>query len=271
METIIKTLGQLIGTYQRQEETVGLLYSGGLDSTIIAHIILSQFPSSAVQAVSVGLTDSYDLKNAQTMAEELGLPLSRCYLSKRVLNEVIYELRQLRIVKDPGDLAIAIPLFLGMRTLAKNQNLQIVFLGQGADELFAGYKKYVTLYMEQGIEVTQQAMYHDFIQLTTQQAKMENGIASFFGLRLVYPYLDPRIVTYAQSQPITAHLNQTPEGDVIRKNILRNCASKLGLSQKAITQPKKAMQYGSGTVKLLRKQAKRAGYQSVPEWFSDIF
>ncbi|MFW9855728.1 MAG: asparagine synthase C-terminal domain-containing protein [Candidatus Thorarchaeota archaeon] len=271
METIIETLSQLIESYLQQEEIVGLLYSGGLDSTIIAHILLSQSPPSAVQAVSVGLPDSYDLNNALTMAKGLGLSLSLCYLSERILPEVIDDLRQLNIVKNPGDLTIAIPLFLGMGALTEHQDLEIVFLGQGADELFAGYRKYVTLFMEQGTKVTQQAMYHDFIKLTSQQAKMESKIASFFDLKLVYPYLEPKIVTYAQSQPIKAHLSQTPEGEVIRKYILRKCASRLGLPEKAITQPKKAMQYGSGTVKLLRKQAKLSGYHSLPEWFSDIF
>lgn len=272
METIVKALHQMIGDYQQKEEAVGLLYSGGLDSTIIARILLSLFPSSAVHAVSVGLPDSYDINNALTMATELGLPLLPCYLSEQVLTEAIHGLLKLKLVQNPGDLSIAIPLFLGMRALTKNPGgLQVVFLGQGADELFAGYKKYVTLYTEKGIEATSRAMDRDFTQLTTHQVRLERGIANFFNLILVYPYLDPRIVAYAQSQPLKAHLSQTPEGDVIRKTLLRKLASNLGLSHKAVTQPKKAMQYGSGTVKLLRKQAKLAGYRSVSEWFSFIF
>ena len=271
METIIKALHSIIEGYLKQEETVGLLYSGGLDSTIIAHILLSYFPSSAVQAVTVGLPDSYDVKNALTMATELGLSVSPCYLSDEVLTEAIDGLLQLNLVNNPGDLSIAVPLFLGMDTLAKTPGLQMVFLGQGADELFAGYRKYVTLYTKHGIEATQQAMARDFTRLTTQQAELERWIAQFFNLSLVYPYLDPLIVNYAQSQPLEAHLSQTPEGDVIRKNLLRKLASNLGLSYRAATQPKKAMQYGSGTVKLLRKKAKLAGYRSISEWFSTIF
>ncbi|MFW9778760.1 MAG: asparagine synthase C-terminal domain-containing protein [Candidatus Heimdallarchaeota archaeon] len=271
METIIESLHQTIGTYLQQEDTVGLLYSGGLDSTVIAHILISQFPPSGVQAVSVGAPGSYDLNNALTMAAAINLPLSLCYLSERILIEAIADLRQLRIITNPGDLAIVIPLFLGMRTLVKIPKLKTVFLGQGADELFAGYKKYITLYTEQGMEATQKAMNHDFNKLMIQQTKIETKIADFFGLKPIYPYLDSRIVKYAQSQSISAHLHQMPGGVIIRKNILRKCAFKLGIPQKAILQPKKAMQYGSGTVKLLRRLAKSVGYRSVSEWFASDF
>jgi asparagine synthase (glutamine-hydrolysing) len=250
---------------------VGLLFSGGLDSSIIAKIMLSVFSQSDIVAVSVGLSKSHDLLNASSRAKELGLKLEKCVLTEKLVLDVIQHIKEKKIVNNPGDLGIAIPLFVGMKTLANKFNVQTVFLGQGADENFAGYRKYVELYEMYGPDVIKKAMTNDLQQLQNKQKLMEERIARTFQIKLVYPFLDPQIVNFAFSQPITTHIVRTIQGDFIRKALLRTQAEKLGLSRKITTQPKKAMQYGSGTVKLLRKLAKSSGHKNISEWFKAFF
>lgn len=270
MEIIENQLRKIIGEHQKTD-SVGLLYSGGLDSSIIAKIMTSLFPPSSIAVVCVGLPHSYDLDNATKGAIELEIKLHKHFLTMELLLESLQSLKQMNIIHNPVALTIAIPLFLGMQTLANEFQVKTVFLGQGADELFGGYKKYVQLYMEHGQKTTKETMIDDLQTLLDDQIVMESRIAQYFKLNPIYPFLDPQIVSHAQSYPIASHLVRTPQGEVIRKALLRKMAKKLGLSKTITTQSKKAIQYGSGTMKLLRKLVKSNGYQNIPDWFQACF
>ncbi|MHA2223726.1 MAG: asparagine synthase C-terminal domain-containing protein [Candidatus Hodarchaeales archaeon] len=261
VETRIK---QIIEKHQNKK-CVGLLFSGGLDSSIIAKCLVSSFPPSSISAVCIGLPNSYDLNNAISGAAELGLKLHTRFLTTEKLIMAIQCLKRIDFSLNVTDLTIAIPLFLGLQTLANEFHVNSVFLGQGADELFGGYKKYIELINKEELKATKESMKSDFRRLMNHQILMEKKIAQLFHLNLVYPFLDPLIIDFAQSQPVTAHFFRTSEGDIVRKALLRGLAMKLGLSK--ASQPKKAMQYGSGTVKLLRKFVRSRGYQNIPEWF----
>lgn len=250
---------------------VGLLFSGGLDSSIIAKILLSLYSKSDIVAVSVGLPKSHDLLNARSKAKEIGINLAECILSEKLVLDVLRQIKEKKIINNPGELGIAIPLFVGMKALSHTFNVRTAFLGQGADENFAGYRKYVEIYEKQGPDALKKAMKNDLNQLRNKQMIMEAKIARGFQIDLIYPYLDPQIVKFAFSQPITDHIVMITQGNFIRKALLRTQAEKLGLPKTITAQPKKAIQYGSGTVKILRKLAKSEGYNNIPEWFKDFF
>ena len=270
VEIIEKQLRRIIGE-QRKTDSVGLLYSGGLDSSILAKIMTLLFPPSSIVMVCVGLPNSYDLNNATIGATELGIKLYTRFLTMELILETIQSLKQMNIIHNPVALTIAIPIFLGMQTLANKFHTRVIFLGQGADELFGGYQRYIQLYKECGLETTKKTMIDDLRTLQDDQIIREQRMAQHFGINSIYPFLDLEIINRAQSYPITTHIVHTPQGEVIRKALLRKLAKKLGLSEKITKQPKKAIQYGSGTVKLLRKLAKSKEYQNIPDWFQACF
>ncbi|UCE13956.1 MAG: asparagine synthase [Candidatus Heimdallarchaeota archaeon] len=255
---------------QRKNDPIGLLYSGGLDSSILAKIMMLEFPQSSFTSLCVGLPDSYDLRNAANRATELGFNLYKRIITVDLVSEAVACLRQLCIISDPVSLTIAIPLFIGLQTLANEFQIKTVFLGQGADELFGGYQRYVKLYSEYGEDSTRRSMIEDLHKLLNEQVLMEAKIAQFFKLNLIYPFLFPQIITRAQSFPVKTHIVHNSQDVVIRKALLRRMARKLGLPENLSSQPKKAIQYGSGTVKLLRAMIKNDGYQNIPDWFSDF-
>jgi asparagine synthase (glutamine-hydrolysing) len=270
VEVIENQLRKIIGK-QRETSSVGLLYSGGLDSSIIAKIMVSLIEPTSIAFVSVGISGSYDLIRAKTGASEIGIKLHSYYLTKKRAMEIIQSLKQLNIINNPVALSIAIPIFLGMQKLANDLHIKTIFLGQGADELFGGYQKYVELYKYKGLEETKKSMNSDLKSLQNDQIIRERKMAHHFGLDLIYPFLDSEIITRADYYPITTHIEQTRQGEFIRKALLRKLAQKLGLSKDIAEQPKKAIQYGSGTVKLLRTIAKSSNYQNIPEWFQKYF
>ncbi len=272
MEIIGKRIKEIITLSRiKESNSIGILYSGGLDSSIIAKMLLSVFPSELIKAVAVGIPNSYDLKNAEFGAQILGIQLVKYPITEVIVIDTLEILKELNIIKNLSDLSIAIPLFLGMQSLVTEFSVKTVFLGQGADELFGGYLKYVKLYKENELEVLNKIMKDDLIKLTKHQILMENNIAKYFDLTLVYPYLDPQIINFAQSQPISSHIKRLNQGQLIRKNLLRKFATSLGLPEPLVQQPKKAMQYGSGTVKILRNISRNQGCKSISNWFHYYF
>ena len=263
---IVERLRGIIGK-QRETDSIGLLYSGGLDSSIIAKIMASFIEPTSIILVSVGLSDCYDIKMADLGSKYLGINLHKLILTKEKVMDAIWSLKQLNVIRHPVALSIAIPTFLGMKKLAKDFNTNTMFLGQGADELFGGYQKYVEIYKNQGGEATRKMMNDDLESLHNDQIIREQKIAQYFGLNIIYPYLDSEIIREAKKYPLTTHIEQTLEGTLIRKALLRKIAQKIGLPNEITQQPKKAIQYGSGTMKLLRIIAKSSNYQNFSEWF----
>ncbi len=249
------------------EERIGILFSGGLDSSIITKLILDEFTEKKIEIVAVGMKNSYDINNSIQRATELKFSLSCCYLDKDSVRSSIDFLISEKIVKKIGDLSIAVPLQQGMKFLNNSSAPKMVVLGQGADELFGGYNRYSLLYNDSKIKDLEKSMELDLENLIKIQSSMEKKIASIYLMTAIYPFLSPTVIKYAKAIPVSKHLRKTKNGSIIRKHELRQLAMNLNLSESIANQPKKALQYGSGTVRILRKIARDDGCSNLREWF----
>ncbi len=249
---------------------IGLLYSGGLDSSIIAKILKDNFDNEKIFLVAVGVEGSYDLINASNGAHELKLPLYTCFLDIPRVKYAVNRLIALNMVKNAGEILIAVPLYLGMRFLHQKFTTRIVYLGQGADELFGGYNKYSTLTLESKMFELEKTMKSDLEKLINRQTIMERKIANHFEIELMYPFLFQEMIEFARNTPISNHIVLVNGNKPIRKAILRKFARDLGLSETMSNQPKKALQYGSGSKKLVKQISKEAGYSQLSNWFESL-
>ncbi|MHA1513061.1 MAG: asparagine synthase C-terminal domain-containing protein [Candidatus Hodarchaeales archaeon] len=249
---------------------IGLLYSGGLDSSIIAKILKDSFDSKNIFLVAVGMEGSYDLINASNGAHELNLPLYTCFLDLPEVMYAINTLTALNIVKNAGEILIAVPLFLGMRFLHQNFTTKIVYLGQGADELFGGYNKYSILASKSEMLELEKTMDDDLEKLIYRQTIMERQIANHFEIELIYPFLFQELIEFARNIPVSDHIALVNGNKLLGKAILRNLARDLGLSETMSSQPKKALQYGSGSKKLVKQISKEAGHSQLSNWFKSL-
>ena len=80
MDKIEHRLTQIIKDRQKND-SVGVLYSGGIDSTIIAKILSTYQPLSSISIVCVGFKDSHDVQNALYGAKNLNFQLNIHYLT----------------------------------------------------------------------------------------------------------------------------------------------------------------------------------------------
>ncbi|MDC0063946.1 asparagine synthase C-terminal domain-containing protein, partial [Candidatus Nitrosopelagicus sp.] len=120
----------------RECESDCIALSGGLDSSIIAHLRKEQKP----QAITIITKDflGTDLTYAQIIAKHTGLTLS---LMQVTMEEVLDSINEtIKILDNFNDIEIrnSIVPHLYLSSL-KKKGVNSVITGDGADEIFAGY------------------------------------------------------------------------------------------------------------------------------------
>ena len=119
----------------------GLLLSGGLDSSLIASIVLKNIPREErykIKTFSIGLSDSPDLIAAQKVANYLGTDHHSIVYSLDegfyALDDIIYHLE----TYDITTIRAGTPMYLLARVI-KGMGIKMVLSGEGADEALGGY------------------------------------------------------------------------------------------------------------------------------------
>ena len=124
---------------------VGVFLSGGLDSSLNAKFFSSSM--SAVKTFSVAYKDNFlgspsELPYAREMANFIG---SEHFEHKITMKEVQQFIEKMAFYQDePIADAVCIPLYY-VAKLAKENGVTVCQVGEGADELFFGYKGFLRL------------------------------------------------------------------------------------------------------------------------------
>jgi asparagine synthase (glutamine-hydrolysing) len=204
---------------------------------------------------TVGFPSSTDLSNAEDACGALGLSLKALSLDD---GKLVGEARSLLSHfpgLDPVTLSFEIPLW----TLLRRCEESVVLAGQGADELFGGYARY----MDMEDAALEEAMDEDLSTLLNETLPRERRMGELFRKDLRLPYCHPAVVTAVRSLPLG--LKRGPR----RKEALRRVARKLGLPPEVVDRPKKAAQYGSGVMGRLKAIAKKEG-MAVRDFLSHL-
>jgi asparagine synthase (glutamine-hydrolysing) len=216
---------------------VAIAFSGGLDSSVIAFLMRDYDP----HLYTVGHESAKDVLNSLQVANLLSLNLTIVDYTDEDIIEGIRFLRSIDPEINPVEVGFELPLYLVLREVGERE----IYTGQGADELFGGYGKYLD---------NPNLMDHDFDILISKNVPRERKMAEEFGKKLVYPYLDDKIVSLAREIPLECKIRNG-----VRKWVLRRAAEFLGVPRDIFEREKKAAQYGSGIWKRLVKMAKTRG------------
>lgn len=230
---------------RRGQEGVAVALSGGVDSALVAAL-------ARRKCVVVGVEGSSDLKRAKTAAEVLDLSLEMVIIDPRRIEEALTGVLAVIPRTNAVDASIAATLYF-VAEWGGDQGYERILAGQGADELFGGYARYLET------ETLGSDLERDFRGLAVQAAR-DQAVAGLFGAYFSLPYLDVRVVRAAMAIPPEEKIK-----DGIRKRPLREVAARKMPNEVAYRE-KKAMQYGSGVMREMKKLARKRGYRGVQEW-----
>jgi asparagine synthase (glutamine-hydrolysing) len=148
---------------------------------------------------------------------------------------------------DLMQVGISIPIYVACEN-ARKDGIKTVLSGQGADELFAGYYRYLNM-PPQKLEKESKK---DLKELFYFVEKRDRAIAKANSVNMKFPYLSKAVIKVANSIPISMKIKGKE-----RKYILKEVAKRRGIPETIVYKGKKSMQYSSGVDKALRLLAKR--------------
>lgn len=243
-----KTIIQSVENRVRGLESVGIPFSGGVDSTLLA--VLCNDLGVRTELYTVGSEDSPDVKFAKKVADYIGLATHTRIVDEELVREytplVLNAIEEWNLMK----LGVGMTAYLAAE-MAHENGIRVMLSGQGADELFAGYHRYLRFYGEKG-EKAQEDLISDVENLYHVNLERDDKVTMASSVELRVPYLDVQIINIAMNTPIKYKINGS--NDRLRKCILREVARELGVPVEIVERPKKAAQYGSGIHKILTKK-----------------
>ncbi len=262
LKEVESALWDAVAKRVREVDRVGIICSGGVDSTLIGKMA-SEY--SEVVLYSVGIENSEDLLYATRISEDLGLTLRKKIITpeeyEKYLFNVAYCIDEINLMK----IGVGIPIYVSSE-MAKRDGIKVVLSGQGADELFGGYNRYLRILKENGAEELKKTLYYDILKIHKNNLERDDHCTMANSVELRVPFLDDNLVEIALSLPVRYLIDEN-----VRKKILRDIASKY-LPEYIAYRPKKAAQYGSGGEKIVYAVAKKYGYskKNINKFFEEI-
>jgi len=240
----------------------GILFSGGVDSTLIAFICKKH--NYDFKCFTIGLENSQDIEYAKRIAEKYDFELKYKVLTleefEDVIKKVITILNSAEIVwVSVGAVVYATAL------LAVQEDIKILFGGLGTEEIFAGYQRHEEALKNNDFEAVHKESWNGLKNMWQRDLLRDFKIAKHLGLELRTPYMDLEVIKSAMNVNPMYKLDKND-----KKLILRELAEDFGLDKEFAWRKKKAAQYGSNFVKGIDKLARKYGFNSKKEYLQSL-
>jgi len=257
-------LESIVKRVPKDGSPVGVLFSGGVDSTFLAYSLKMLKEQGRIKNdlvcytsgfVSEGQDEAKDLVASTKIAKEYGFDLQTNVIGIDEVEKMIKKV--ISIISDTNVIKVGV----GVTGLAAGTIItgtKVVFTGLGSEEIFAGYERHrkaedVNKECLTGLEmIYERDCYRDMM------------ICKEAGLELRLPFLDNDVVEYALRIPAKFKL------DIQNKMILRDVAKSIGIHEKFAERKKLGAQYGSKFDKALSMLAKRNGFKYKSDYLKSL-
>lgn len=261
----------IYGSVEKRVENitdVGLIFSGGVDSTILA-VILKEISKKRqnkinngekikplnIKLYSVGIENSQDIKFSEKIADDLGLELKTVIIDENTVRDSVKDV--LTAIEDANIMKLGVGMTIYLATKAIHEDgIKVALSGQGADELFGGYNRYLKHFDNNTLFDAyfdlDEEIYHDIANIYHVNLERDDAVSMANGVELRVPFMDKSIINLALDIPASFKIKNGE--DLLRKHILRDVAKDIGVPDYIAERPKKAAQYGSGINKILKKK-----------------
>ncbi|MFB6145091.1 MAG: diphthine--ammonia ligase [Candidatus Nanohaloarchaea archaeon] len=237
------------------EKELALLFSGGVDSTMVAAALKEigkEFTcyTSGIQHGNVNAPR--DMEWAEEVAEEMDLELESYEASleevEETLPEIVDWISSTSVVKN----GVALPFHLALKGDEK-----VVMSGLGSEQLYAGYHRQQGYLNKECLSGLRGLFENDLYR--------DNVVSFRNGYELRLPFLDHELIDHALTIP-----EEYKVKDVYRKYVLRLAAEKLGVPEKVVWRKKTAAQYGSNFDKSIDRLSRDNGFDSKQDYLNSF-
>jgi len=254
-EAAVEKLGSLLAesAIRTVPEGSALAFSGGLDSTLVAQAAM--LTSRRPELFTVGLENQPELQHAQQVADQMGLPITVRELTKKEVVDLVPDVVQATESIDPTVVGVSLP-FYATCQMARAKGLKDIVAGQLSDELFGGYARFEEL--AGNVATIKREVWESLVSASANDFEPGDKVAVTNRLDLRCPFAYLPLVQYALRIPAGFKV-RVQNGQPVRKFILRKLASSWGLPASVVDRPKRAIQYSTGVMNVLEKEAKYRG------------
>ncbi|NHX36664.1 MULTISPECIES: asparagine synthase C-terminal domain-containing protein [Halolamina] len=237
----------------RESDPAGLAvaFSGGVDSALVA----AGVPDVPCYVAGFAGAESHDEAAAREAAAAMDRDLRVVAFDHDDIVRAVPEIARATGRTNAMDVGIALPLYFAAEQ-ASADGFDRLAVGQGADELFGGYRKVVDPASDHRVDAdTVRGATREVIRTLPHQLPRDVLTLRAAGVEPVAPLLHDRVVDAALRLP--ADLLAT---DDERKIALRRAAEGV-VPEPVRTAEKKAVQYGTYAARELDRLARQAGYK----------
>ena len=227
---------------------IGVLFSGGIDSLMIAYLLKSmKIPFTCYTAAleEPGMQEAEDLIYAKKAAKYFNFKLKVRKINLKETEQYIKKIIPLIESTNVVKVGVALPFYLAAE-VAKKDKVKVLFSGLGSEEIFAGYERH-----EKSNNINQECL-SGLRKMYERDLYRDDVVTMANTIELRLPFLDVKLVDYALKIKEKYKLNKKN-----KKLVLRYIADDLKIPKEFAWRKKKAAQYGSKFDRAIEKLAKR--------------
>ncbi len=230
---------------------IAVAFSGGVDSCITAKAIADV--GGEVKLFTTVFEGGVDEECALEAAEALDLPLKVTKVEDALVEERLEKIILAAETSDVIQVSVSIPVYFTCLEASK-EGFSVLSSGQGADELTAGYHRYERALIKYGYDRIRMMLKSDISEFF-KGVEFFDRVSSALGVSSI-PLFTDQIVFEVLNSITPRDKIRVIDNKVVRKIVLRNVATKMGIPEKIALRDKKAAQYSSGCWKTLKRIAK---------------
>ena len=229
----------IVEKYNLSDRNVGVLLSGGFDSSIILSILIKyKFTTGNINPLhvfTIGDDDNSDVilakKQVESLEQHYNIDIHHHIVNIKDFNLIKLELPKIVECLETHDsttIEKSIPIVFLLKYIKEKTDVKILLTGEGLDEL-CGYDEFLNLndiqFQEHSIRLLQDLSKYDLLRC--------DKMSGYFGLELRHPFLDIPFVEYILSiHPKLKRAQMSGYSDIpIEKYIIRKAFDDNGVSE----------------------------------------
>lgn len=217
---------------------IGIAFSGGIDSTLLAMICKNMNIDTTL--LTVGFPDSNDIEFSKSISHKINMNHKILEIDKGDLAVITKKIKNEISCSNTSHIENCIA-FSYIARLASKNDTSVVLTANGFDELFCGYNNFRFIF-NQGSDTINKTIESKILK-ELELANEIKQVAKEYRVNILQPFLSKGFISVAMKFPIYNKI--VSNDDVLRKHIIRKIALSFDLPPEVISRRKKAIQYSS--------------------------